>query len=850
MAARSAFVALHAILALATGAGGVAAQIPDSVTVVPGPQYRAGPLYRLFMGAGYRELWTAPIRVPVADLTALGGGLTAVRVGGGMTTRTLHLDGRDGRRYVLRSVDKVPADLLEDFVGTPIEAILRDQISSFHPSGALVVASLLDALDVLHVSPRLVVVPDHPALGEFRAEFAGMLALFEERPDDPLPGGPAFAGSGDIAQTDRLFERIEEDPRHRVAARDLLRARLLDLLVGDRDRSTNNFLWARFDDGQGGFLWRPIPRDRDQAFVRFDGILKGLARRYDVRLVSFESEYSSVVGLSRNAWDIDRSFLTSLSRSEWLATVDEVKRLLTDDVIERAVRELPPGHREIIGPDLAATLRERRDDLDEAAEDFYRVVFRYADIFASDSAEVVTIERAADDSVRISFGTASPSARRFARTFAPGETREVRLYLNGGDDVVTVSGRGRGLIRLHVVGGGGRDVFVDRSATEPEANSFYDDGPATEVSPGPGTHWFERDVDRAFSWHEDDRRLDWGHSWAPDPRFSYDADRGLVLTGGLTYTRYGFLRDPYASQVGLLVGWSFGLRKPLIQYRHYFRDVVSGIDIRTEFRWSGMEIIDFYGFGNEAPALGPTAFHRVPHKRIELSMMLSAGDGESRQLSVGPVMRYLSTDTVGVTSHLRATQPYGSGRFGQLGLRAAFELDRRNRTGTPSRGYALDGGATYFPETMDVDRGEFGEVHGQAAAYLSPPGGSPTLALRAQGKKLWGTYPFAESAFLGGSTTLRGLPEQRYAGDAGVLGTAELRVDLARLLFIVPTDVGLLAFTDVGRVFRSGEPSNRWHSGFGGGVWLAPLRRGSTVHFTLARSEGRTATYIGVGLAF
>jgi hypothetical protein len=238
----------------------------DSVLIAPGAHYTAGPLYRAFMGAGHRELWTTPVRVPVADLSALGGGLEPQRVGGGMTTRTLHLDGADGRRYVLRSVDKEPADLLEDFVGTPIEAILRDQISSFHPSGAMVVARLLDAVGVLHVKPQLVVIPDDPRLGEFRLEFAGMLALFEERPDDAPAGEPGFAGSREIVQTDRLFAITEESPRHRVAADELLRARLVDLIVGDRDRSTNNHLWARFEEDRG-FVWRPIPRDRDQAFV-------------------------------------------------------------------------------------------------------------------------------------------------------------------------------------------------------------------------------------------------------------------------------------------------------------------------------------------------------------------------------------------------------------------------------------------------------------------------------------------------------------------------------------------------------------------------------------------------------
>ncbi len=824
----------------------------DSVIVAAGAHYTAGPMYRAFMGSGHRVLWTTPIRVPVADLSRLGdGGLEARRVGGGMTTRTLHLDGADGRRYVFRSVDKEPADLLEDFVGTPIEAILRDQISSFHPSGAMVVAPLLDAVGVLHTDPRLVVVPDDPRLGEFRAEFAGMLALFEERPDDAPAGAPGFAGSRQIVQTGRLFEETVESPRHRVASDELLRARLVDLIVGDRDRSANNHLWARFEDGGGGFVWRPIPRDRDQAFVQFDGILKGLGRNYEPRLVFWADEYPSIAGLTRNAWDIDRTYLVGTEREEWLATVRQVQSLLTDAVIEEAVRQMPPEHYQLVGEELAGALRSRRDGLPEAAGALYRIVFRYADIQATDEPETATIERRQDGSMRVIVRlTQRPQDTTFVRTFAADETVEVRLYMHGGSDVVNVTGSGPGHIVLRAVGGSGADRFVDASSTEPGSNVFYDGGDATELSRGPGTRFEARAAERPFSWFDAERTLDWGHTWIPEPRASYDADRGVTLTAGLSFDRHGFLRQPYFARVRLRVGWSFGLQEPFVDYRHHFRDVVAGQDLRMEARWSGVEIIDYYGLGNETTPAGPISFHRVPHKQVTLAASMSFGDGERRQVSVGPVLQYLSTDTVGAGTHLAATDPYGSGRFGQLGLRATVDFDGRDAAGTPSEGYMIQGGATFFPEYMDVDEGEFGEVHGQAAFYVSPWGRNPVLALRGYGKKVFGTYPFAEAAYLGGGTTLRGLHEQRLAGDAAVLGSAELRIFLARLLFIVPTDVGVFALTDAGRVFLGGQRSTEWYTSYGGGIWLAPLRRSSTLQLSLARSGTRTAFYAGIGFAF
>lgn len=826
----------------------------DSVTAVAGERYAAGGLYRSLAGAGYRDLWTTPIRVAVADLRALGGGLTARRVGGGMTTRTLHLDGADGRRYVLRSVDKVPADLIGEFEGTPLEGVLQDQMSSFHPSGALIVAPLLDAVDVLHVTPRLVVVPDDPLLGEFRSEFAGMLALFEERPEDGPEGTPGFAGSLQIIQTDRLFDVVEEEPGQRVSADELLRGRLVDLMVGDRDRSTNNHLWARVDEADGGALWRPIPRDRDQAFVQFDGILKGLARYYDRRLIPFEAEYPSVAGLTRNAWDIDRSFLVSIPRSAWDETVADVQTRLTDVVIDDAVRMMPPEHYALIGERLARELRQRRDHLPEAADELYRVVFQNPDIHLSDEAEDVMIVRLGDGSVAVEAridGAGSESKTSYERTFEPDETSDVRLYLHGGDDRAVVLGDGPEEIRVRVIGGGGQDELVDSSRTSGDANLFYDRRDETVVTSGPGTRFHDREVSRPFSWHEEDRMLDWGTLVIPEPRFGYDEDRGLVLIAGIKIRRYGFLKEPYASRLQLRAGWAFGGRDPIVEYRQFQRGAVLGRDLLLRARWSGLEVMSFYGAGNDVPEAGSREFHKVRHRAVTASIGFSIGNDQTRTLSLGPVFEYSQSDTTVTGSFVGATRPYGSGGFAKLGLETGFILDERDVPGAPARGYVVEGGGRVFANTLDVDRGAYGEVHGTVSAYLSPGGGNPTLAFRAGGKKLWGTYPFADAAFIGGTGSVRGLREQRYAGDASLYGSAELRLKLARLWLFFPTDIGVFGLGDIGRAYLSGETSDTWHRAYGGGVWIAPIRRTSTVQLSAARTAaGEMRIYVGLGFAY
>ena len=838
----------------------------DSVTVAAGEQYEAGALFRTFMGSGYRDLWTTPIRVPVADLAGWGGGgLTPFDVGGGMTTRTLHVRGADGFRYVMRSVHKTPGELGPELQGTPVESIMQDQLSSFHPSGAVIAARLLEAVGVLHPQPQLVWIPDSPLLGEYRDEFGGMLALFEERPDDWPDGAAGSFGSRLIVQTPDLFDEIEDEIGNRVELRELLRTALIDILIGDRDRSENNLLWARFDDVGGGYVWRPVPRDRDQAFVQFDGFLKSLARLYDRRLVRFDEDYASIEALTRNAWDIYRNLLVGLDRATWDATVVEVSSAITDAVIADAVSRMPQEHYALIGPDLEAKLRSRRDDLAEAASELYEIVFEWSDIHATDDDEVATVDYLGDGSVRVALyergaNSEPEGSPYFERVFFPEETREIRIYLHGGDDLARIRGAGNSPIDIILVGGGGQDSFDNSSSAK--GIRVFDPGNATVIA-GTGIRFDNRAAPRPWSWTgESVRDLDWGSSTAPEVRMSYDGDRGLVLQAGLKNTRYGFLTYPYGSRTEAYVGWAFGRSKPFVDVRQYYRGLFGGgAHLSLRGRFSGVEIVNFYGLGNETVQDQDQLrrFYKVDQGQFVVTAALSFGDGEKTELAIGPVFKRITSDTTVTDNFVAVEQPYGSGTFMQVGAQVSLELDGRDHATWPTSGYHITVGSAYYPELLDL-KSSLVDVHGEIAAFLSPSGGNPTLATRVGGKHLWGAeIPYYEAAFLGGADNVRGFREQRFAGRSSLYGSAELRAKLGRFFFIFPAEFGVFGFGDVGRVYDD-LPSEEWHTSYGGGIWIAPVLRAATLQVSMARSEvfdnvddqgkQRTALYVGLGFAF
>jgi hypothetical protein len=117
-------------------------------------------------------------------------------------------------------------------------------------------------------------------------------------------------------------------------------------------------------------VWAPLPRDRDYALADYGGILPGLARAADRKIVRFDSHIRDLEGLLVDAEALDRRFLCPLPAAAWDSTAAAFRRNVSDAAIDGAVRRMPPPYVRLRGDDLAATLRARRERLLAAARAF------------------------------------------------------------------------------------------------------------------------------------------------------------------------------------------------------------------------------------------------------------------------------------------------------------------------------------------------------------------------------------------------------------------------------------------------------------------------------------------------
>jgi len=329
---------------------------------------------------------------------------------------------------------------------------------------------------------------------------------------------------------------------------------------------------------------------------------------------------------------------------------------------------------------------------------------------------------------------------------------------------------------------------------------------------------------------------------------SYSPDIGLLLGGGVTHTRYGFRALPPSTRLLAEAAYATSAATYRVDAAGEFRRPLFPAILFVELRVSGLELTRFYGTGNETDGSQPDSVYRVRQTQLLLGPRVAIPLVPRLRLILGPLLEYAHTPGDPGTL-LGTTGPYyGVGDFGEVGVRAALELDTRDVPLAPARGFRVSIAGRWHPAVWDVAN-PFGSVSAEASTYVSagdPP--AATLALRTGGAAVSGTVPFQELVYVGGETTVRGYAEQRFAGRRGAYANAELRLLAGRL----PVgDLGIFGLADAGRVWIAGESSERWHAAAGGGLWLAwQHRRANTLSIAVARSPERTGVYLRAGFMF
>ncbi len=805
-----------------------AVQVPfeDSVIVSASEKYgKAEGLKRFIFGDNYRAEWAAKVKLKTFDIRKEKGGMTILSLGGGKQTTSLRMRDKQGAEWTLRTIDKDPEKAIPEFLrGSVAQTIVEDMISASHPYAALTVPDLAQAINIPVPKPTYYFVPDDPAFGIYRSRLANTVASLEER--DPTPDAT------DTKSTQKVMTKILEDNDNQIDQPQVLRARLLDMLIGDWDRHMDQWKWGTRDTGKGK-VYYAIPRDRDQAFFLSDGLLaKGVSSVLFPYLNGFHHRINNVAWFNWEMRDTDRFFLNRLDKSRWTRIIDSFQRAIPDSLIEVAVNRMPPEIVNLNGASIIAKLKSRRDDMMTQGLMYYDFLATVVSVQGTNDKEHFKVTTV-NDSLQVSVykkdkNTGQLSTLMYERKFDPRETKEIRLYGLNDEDYFDIDEKAKGRILIRMIGGKGNDTFNVRGDVK---NYIYDMAtPENHIAAESETK-----VRTSMDVHVNDYSpINYKYNLFHFPRFSlgFNAEDKLFVGAGFLKRTFGFRKEPFATEQRFNALYAPSSGSYSLRYTGEFNHIFRSNDLVVNASLVNPVLNNFFGFGNETviDKTRDIEFYRVRYKYLAGEFLFRKRFNSIFNIMAGPVVYHYwdkyennagkimgQPSLLGLdSSHVYSQKTYVGGKLSIL-------LNNLDNVLLPTRGIswktdfvALGGvGGTSKPYTaFTTDMA----VH----AALTDPAKLVAVVRVGGGQIFSKNYEYFQTMNLGANNNLRGFRKNRFSGTSLLYGSVEMRVKLFESKsYIFPGAVGLIGFNELGKVWLKGTPSDTWHYSYGGGLYYA-----------------------------
>lgn len=366
-----------------------------------------------------------------------------------------------------------------------------------------------------------------------------------------------------------------------------------------------------------------------------------------------------------------------------------------------------------------------------------------------------------------------------------------------------------------------------------------------------------------------------GHSVKGLPALNFDADEGFGYGAILQYYDYGDgSRAPYRFSLQPTLFLTTRGRRDATLFLDAPHLLSNGWRLGAQLAREQQLTAPYYGVGNAtvAPAAatsGPNPYYfrfgrTVVRANADLQHELGlhalrgfVGAG-ARQADVRTVP-YDSGTTLLAQETRRRILPTINTRYARIGL----VWDTRDQEIGPHSGNWSELLVQRAGRILGGDQ-VFTRITGSLRQYL-PLGSRLTFAERVVMQTVRGDpaiseifsvqSSFRDDEILGGASSLRGIPKNRYVGKGVAFSNSELRWSAASFgVHGTPSQLVLSGFGDVGRVWKEGldvsQVATDLHVGYGGGARLAI---GPTFVIALDvghSSQSTAAIYLGLGYLF
>jgi hypothetical protein len=824
---------------------------------------RKSGFYNVLWGKHYRDLYGKTVVAKSVDLDTLYGGLKPVLAGGGHQSLSLRLEDPEGKPYVMRGLKKSATRFLQavafkdkslDFRDTYVEDFLLDFYTTSHPYTPFATGALAENLGISHSNPKLFYVPKQTALGEFNASYGDALYMIEERPAKGFESLEDFGKPDAILSTEEVLANLHKDEKYKIDEKAYIRARLFDMLIGDWDRHHDQWRWGETQE-ENHIVYKPIPKDHDQAFCKYDGALLTLIMKMPPlrHQQSFEDDISNVKWFNREPYPLDLAVLRNATQSDWQAEADFIKNNLSDAQIETAFANLPSEVQDGTLEEIKRNLKSRREKLSRYANRYYEVLRKTVLIVGTDKKDKFKIERLGDGQTKVQVYRIKKDGDELIsdHIYNRKETREIWIYGLDDDDVYEVSGSGDNPIKVRLIGGLNKDSYTVKEGRKVRIYDFKSKENEFNLSSGVRKVLTDKYGLNGYDYQKPKYNAVSGY-----PAIGYNPDDGIKVGVLVSYAVNGFQRNPFSQKHTVKANYYFATQGYELAYEGIFPNNRSNWQFHFDAQITSPNFsYNFFGYGNETENHDDDFdmdYNRVKtqtmrgapsmHWKGDLGAYFSAqAFFESTEVEESE-NRFINTGIV--DDRVFRTQNF-------TGLNLTYGFENYDNPANPTLGMKFAIGAGYTFNLNDTKRQvpQLDAALGFSHRVLTTE--KLVFATLLKSKILFSDdFEFYQMATIGGDSDLRGFRKERFSGKQSFFQTSDLRFEIGKLKNgILPLNYGILGGFDYGRVWIDGEDSDKWHTSYGGGLWFSGIDTLTAKLSYFQSSDGGRFAF-GLGFAF
>jgi len=820
--------------------------------------------YRFLWGKHYRKYYSLPIKVKSIGLDTLYGGMKPTIEGGGHYAKSLRLEDKNGREFVMRALRKSATRFLQsvafkdqavekDFRDTYAENFIMDFYTTSHPYAPLVVAKLSGQIGVNHTNPRLYFVPKQNPLGLFNEEFGNELYFVEEWPMDGFSNLPSFGKPPKIVPTTDVLANLHDSEKYQIDEKAYIRARLFDMLIGDWDRREDQWHWGEYKE-KDKTIYRPIPHDRDQAFTKYDGNLLSILMNIPAlrHMRGFSQNLKNVKWFNREAYNLDLAFLTKSDEKAWVEQAQYIMKNLSDAEIDKAFEALPKEVRDATADKVKLQLKVRKTRLEQYAREYYKALLRTVLVVGTEKKDKFIITRIGNATKVQTYRITTEGEKLIAeRTYQSPKTKELWIYGLGDEDFFQVIGNGRKKIKLRLLGGQDIDTYYVKKGKRVKVydfkskNTILNEGSARIVLSDKyevNTYDYEKPKYNVFSGY---------------PLVGFNPDDGVKIGAVVNYTVNGFNRFPYSQRHVIRGNYYFATNGFELSYKAIVPHIIGKWDFIFDAMYTSPNFSgNFFGFGNETnyyDDLVDLDYNRVKIRTIKAAPALQWVGEHGSAIDVVASFERVSVDRTSnrYISELGIVNPtvFNYKNFTDFSAKYTFENYDNNVNPTLGMQFSILGGYK-----VNIDEADKNFPYAESAlrfTYKLLPDAKLVFATILKGKVLFDdNYEFYHAATVGGDNDLRGFRNQRFSGKESFYQSTDIRWNLGKLQNgFAPMSYGVFTGFDYGRVWLNNQSSDKWHQSFGGGIWFNGVNL-LTAKLSYFRSSDGGRVSFGLGFGF